>query len=200
MFWHVPVRQWFCLSTPGGGYPSHGGVPLPGPAMGGYPTSGTPRQTWPRVPHLRYPPQLDLVGSTLMGYPTLGTPQLDLAEGYPTSGNPPPSWTWPWGVPWQGYPDGGYPISGNPHWTWLGVPQQGGTQGGVPPSDLARGYPTLGTPPGQTWLGGTPSRVVLDTPRSVCLLRSAGGLSCSILFIVFPLGRQNKWNSQKNFV
>ena len=58
---------------------------------------------------------------------------------------------------------------------------------GVPQPGLTRGYPCwVGTPPRvppcQTWLGGTPMggyptsyRItdgVLDTPRSVCLLRS----------------------------
>ena len=108
------------------------------------------------------------------------------------------------GVPWSGSASqGGVPCQGVPH---LGYPPHqtcpGGTPcwGGctppwVPPSrsDLARGYPTSGTPPvrsgrggppQQTWLGrrvppcreggGIPLREtngVLDTPRSVCLLR-----------------------------
>ena len=67
---------------------------------------------------------------------------------------------------WGGYPSqvqvGGTPTGG-PH---LGFPHQ-------------TWYPTSGTPPGQTWPGGAPTggggvphQVVLDTPRSVCLLRS----------------------------
>ena len=74
MFWHVSVLQWFCLSTPRGGYPC----------------------------------------------------QVQLGRG---------------GVPWLG----GTPPQVPPHRTFLG------------------GYPNR---------EGTPSQVVLDTLRSVCLLRS----------------------------
>ena len=74
---------------------------------------------------------------------------------------------------------GGYPTLGTPDLA-RGVPQQGGTpikpgQGG----SLAGGVPHLRYPssPHQTWQGGTPMggvphRVVLDMPRSVCLLHS----------------------------
>ena len=101
-----------------GGYPGQvqpGGVPQPGgippwippirPGRGGiswwgYPTSGTPHQTW------------------LGGYPTSGPPCWtwlggSLTRGYPTSGSP--HQTWPVGTP-----TGGYPTSGSPHQTWPG--------------------------------------------------------------------------------
>ena len=77
-----------------------------------------------------------------------------------------------------GYPASGYPTSGTPCHTWPGGYP-------LPPSDLAGGYPTSGTtppPPRRSHLAGeggregvTPPLVtdgVLDTPRSVCLLRS----------------------------
>ena len=84
------------------------------------------------------------------------------------------------GVPQPGpggrYPCWGYPTSGTPHRTWPGgTPAEGPCPGGTPPrvhplSDLAGGgVPLLG--------GDTPPQVtdgVLDTPRSVCLLRSRG--------------------------
>ena len=103
-------------------------------------------------------------GYPMGGYPTLGTPHQtrpgvpQLGWGYPpwvpllsdlAGGTPPqvppirPGW-------------GGYPTLGTPCQTWPGVP---------PLSDLAGGTPT----------GGTPPRIsdgVLDTPQSVCLLRS----------------------------
>ena len=52
---------------------------------------------------------------------------------------------------------GGFPTSSTPHRTW---PGGGGTH--IRPG--WGGYPNKG--------GGVPHRVVLDTPRSVCLLRS----------------------------
>ena len=120
-----------CLSTPRG---------TPARSRWGYPTSGTPHQTWlggypdQGVPHLGYPPV-----RPGQGYPN---------RGYPTSGTSPVR------------PGQGVPLLGYPHQTWPGeVPHQGGTPPQVPPpSDLA----------GE----GVPHRVVLDTPRSVCLLRS----------------------------
>ena len=106
-----------------------GGVPQPGPMRGvpllpgltggtparGYPTSGTPHQTWlgvPRwgIPHLRYPPSQTWLGGTPHWVP----PKSDLArvpqQGVPNGGTPPqvhpppPHQTWP-----GGYPDGGTP-------------------------------------------------------------------------------------------
>ena len=70
---------------------------------------------------------------------------------------------------------GGYPCQGVPHLWYPPSDLAGGTPPRVPPSDLAGGYPTSSTPPppvrpGQ---GGYPtSDGVLDTPRSVWLLRS----------------------------
>ena len=97
------------------------------------------------VPHLRYLPPSDLAGGG--GTPPWGTP---------------PSWTWP----------GGYPTMVPPSscQTWLGDT----------PARSSWGVPHLGTPPPWSdlaWGGtptrwGTPSRVVLDAPRSVCLVRS----------------------------
>ena len=112
------------------------------------------------------------------------------------------------GVPQPG-PDGGvYPSQGDtPLWVPPVGPGHGGTPaGGVPHlryplSDLAGGYPTLGTPPvGPGWgvplLGGTPPRVPLPSigpgrggggvPDMEYLIRRgryascvhAGGLSC----------------------
>ena len=157
-----------------------GGVPRPGLAS----WWGTPPQV---------PPPL----GPGWGYSTLGTPLSDLARGYPwwgvgypTSGTP--------GQTWQGVP---LPrgttswVPPNPHQTWPGgTPAGGGTPPWVPPRpghlryspppldlagggtppwvhpplDLGRGYPLPG--------GGVPplreTDGVLDTPRSVCLLRS----------------------------
>ena len=183
--------------TPAGGYPTSGtplsdlagstpaGVPhlryppsdlAGGTPARGYPTSGTsPCLTW------------------LVGYPTSGTP-IRPGWGYPTLGSPPvgggevgyppvrpgwkvpllgypPCWRWGSGVPpvrpgW-GVPHLGYPSVGS---GWgRGYPCQGeGTS--------ALGVPHLGYPPSQTWPGDTPAwggtPWVLDTPRSVCLLRS----------------------------
>ena len=144
MFWLVSVH----LSVH-----TRGVVPRPGPFRGGTPARSNQGGTlcWGTPPRV---PPMDLAGGTWWGYPTLGTPQSDLATGYPTLGYPPigPGW----GVPWWGYPTLGItPI---------------GPGGGYPDG---RGYPTLGAHllvgPG---LGGYPTSVVLDTPRSVCLLRS----------------------------
>ena len=119
------------------------------PDGGWYPTSGTPVR-----PGRGYPPS-DLAGG---GYPslfqpdsTLGTLQSDLARGYPTLGTPQ---TWPEGTLMGMYPPPS-DLAG-------GVPQQGVPHLRYPPSDLAGGYPDM----------GYPTLVVLDTPRSVCLLRS----------------------------
>ena len=133
-----------------------GEVTRPGPASRGDPTGGG-------VPNLGYLPSWTWLGGTPWGA-HLGHP---------------PCWTWPGGAPpWvppvrpgrRGYTDWGVP-----HLTYL------------PPSDLAGGYPEGGipprvSPPHQTWpgggtptRGGTPPQItdgVLDTPRSVCLLRS----------------------------
>ena len=164
MFSHVSVHPSIhpsvCPQGGGGGYPGHvqpGGYPsqvqLGSTPVGGYSTSGTPCQTW----------------------------------GVPLPGGTPPwvtlSQTWL----------GGTPPRVAPHQIWLGdTPAQGeslpggtpagGTPPQVPPSDLARGVPHLEypSPPirpgwGVPLLGGTPLQEtdgVLDTPRSVCLLRS----------------------------
>ena len=134
------------------------GVPHPDAARG-YPSHVQWGTSVRGVPHLRYPP-LDLAG---------GVPHLPIGPGWRDSPpRVPQHQTWGGDSPcW-----GGYPTSG------------------TPPSDLARGYPTLGTPPVKSGWGDTPSRVtpapqsdlgcalwretdgVLDTPRSVCLLRS----------------------------
>ena len=97
--------------------------------------------------------------------------------------------------------EGGLPRPGPGRYPSQVQPGGGDTPPRVPPppSDLAGRYPDPGgvphlryppsqtwlggtppqvPPPGQTWLGGypdrggTPPRVVLDTQRSVCLLRS----------------------------
>ena len=93
-----------------------------------------------------------------------------------------------WGVPHLGYPCQtwvGVPHLGYPHQLWLGIPLLGGTPPWVPPigpgqgGTPAGGTPTSGTPH-QTWPGQVPQRGgtfpqvidgVLNTPRSVCLLR-----------------------------
>ena len=101
------------------------------------------------VPHLGYPPPIRPGGGegwgTDGGYPTSGTPPSDLARGgAPMDGTPPQVSP---SRPGRGVPNGGYPTSGTPpHRTWLGGTSTGG--------------------------GGYPTSVVLDTPRSVCLLRS----------------------------
>ena len=113
------------------------------------------------------------------GYPTLGTPQSDLARGVPCCGVPhlrSPHQTWS-GVPYWGVPHLGYPPIRPTD------PLLGGTPSGTPirpgRGDTLWGYPTSGPPirpgRGDPCQGGTPPPVtdgVLDTPRSVCLLRS----------------------------
>ena len=100
-------------------------------------------------------------GSTpCWGYPYGGNPARSSQWGTPSQ-VPPPVRTG-WGVP--------HPYRGYPSQVWLG-----GTQGGVPPAGM-------GYTPCQVWWGvpevGYPSPLyrttdgVLDTPRSVCLLRS----------------------------
>ena len=160
-----------CPHWLGGGVPQPGpdgrGVPQPGPDGGplprGYPTLGTPHWTWPGVPwwgvsHLRYPPS-DLVrGYPNWGYPTLGTPPIESGWGLDL---PPPSQTW-LGVPHLGYP----PL----HLARGDTLTRGGTPPRItppPPSDLAGGYPDGGYPTSYRITDG-----VLDTPRSVWLLRS----------------------------
>ena len=159
-----------CLSTPGGR-----GTPARSRQRGypcwGVPHLGYPRQTWlggtlPGIPHLRYPHQTWLGGTSAGGYPTLGTP-IGPGSGEPCQGGTPPQVPpsdlavgYPcWGVPNLGYPlsDLATPARGTPSW----VPPIGGV------------VPHLRYPP-QTWLGGRypTSGGVLDTPQSVCLLRS----------------------------
>ena len=87
------------------------------------------------------------------------------------------------GLPWLG----GTPMGGTPHQTWPGGYPGRGYPGGTPPrvppirpgrGGTPMGVPHLGYPPpvtpgwGGTPTGRVPHRVVLDTPRSVCLLRS----------------------------
>ena len=87
------------------------------------------------------------------GYPCWGTPprvppQSDLDGEWVPQGVPrweTPPWVPPIRPGW-GYPNGGYPTSGTPHRTWMG------NGGGTPLLQLTDG--------------------VLDTPRSVCILRS----------------------------
>ena len=133
----------------GGEYPSQ--VQLGG---GGYQMNwgwggggGEPRLR-PRVPHQTWPgvPQLGDTSPRVAPSQTWlgGTPTGGGGGGlYLTSGTLPPSWTWPGGGGW-----GVYHTSGNP-----------------PPPRLGRTWPGGGG-------GGTLPWVVLDTPRSVCLLRS----------------------------
>ena len=101
------------------------------------------------------------------GYPSQIQMGVPLLKGYPTLSTPPPFYLV------GGTPPQVPPPSIRPGW---GVPPP------PPPSDLAGGYPRPGgnppqvtpPPPHQTWPeGGYPtSGGVLDTPRSVCLLRS----------------------------
>ena len=139
-----------CLSVHTGG---GGGTPARSRREGGTPARSSrgvpPARGYPTsgTPHLRYPPGSDLAG----GYPDGGIPHLRYT---PLPVRP------DWGVPRQVE---GTPPQVPPHQTWLGVPQWGRVPHlRYPPSDLG------GTPMGL----GTPPRVVLDTPRSVCLLRS----------------------------
>ena len=79
-----------------------------------------------------------------------------------------------WGVPHLRYPPGqtwpgGTPPRVPPHQTWLGGTPAGGTPPRVPPIR-----------PG--WGGGLLHWVVLDTPRSVCLLRSRRRTCLYIIF------------------
>ena len=98
-----------------------------------------------------------------------GTPASS-SLGYPTIR---PGW-----VPHLGYPLSIGPGQGVPHLRYptsdlaRGYPDGGTHLRSLPPSDLAEGYPTLGTPLPLMGGGGYPTSVVLDTPRSVCLLRS----------------------------
>ena len=179
----------------GGGYPSQvqvGGYPsqVGGTLMGGTPpqvtppsdlawwggtlTGGTPPQVPPVRPlSIRVPP----VRSD-WGYLRWGTPAR-----YPTFN--PPGQTWPGGTPprvppqsdlaggvpwwrrvWQGYPRWGTPVR---------VPPRPGLMAGyLRWGTPHRGTPHLaGVPPHLDLAGaGVPHRVVLNTPRSVCLLRS----------------------------
>ena len=105
------------------------------------------------TPRGRYPHQVQAGGYPtqvqLGGYSTSGTPLSDLARGYP--GYCPPSQL-----------SGGYPAGQ----VSRGLPQQGGTLSTPQPGQ--RGLPWWGVPR----RGGYPTSLVLDTPRSVCLLRS----------------------------
>ena len=177
MFWLVSV----CPHL--GGTPTrsrHGGLPQPGPARGdpdgGYPTLDTPlvRPGW-GVPWLG-------------GYHTLSTPPSDLAGGGTPMGGIPP-WVSPFGPGW-GYPNGRGTLRGVPHLEY-------------PPSDLAGGVPRQGgTPPrvppfiGPGWEGGYPTSVVLDTPRSVCFLRSRRKtfLFYSSNWMITEIIYGNKWS------
>ena len=112
---------------------------------GGYPSQVQPGGTPPQIPPIR----------PAGGYPS--------CWGVPLRGGTPPR-----GYPTSGYPPspsdmaGGYPCRGVPHL-------------GYPPVRPGWGYPCQGVSPCRTWPGGTPPQLidgVLDTPRSVCLLRS----------------------------
>ena len=97
--------------------------------------------------------------------------------GYPDQVQPAGGDTLTGGVPHLGYP---HPIGPG----WGGVSRQGGgTPPQVPPIRPGEEVPKVGYPPRQTWPGGgtprggysTSYRItdgVLDTRRSVCLLRS----------------------------
>ena len=108
--------------------------------------------------------------SICLSTPGGGTPGRSRWGGVPLPGGVPPAGGTPPQIPpsqtWPGVPlPGGTPPQVTPHWTWLGVTP-------------CPGYPTSGTPPPigpGRGKGGTPPQVidgVLDTPRSVCLLRS----------------------------
>ena len=172
---------------------------------------GVPR---PGVPHLGYPHHWTWWGGGVpdQGCPTLGTPTIGPGGGGYTPTGGCPSW-----VPLSDLAGGrGYPDWGVPHLEYPlsdlagGCPNRGypGTLPQVPPLlDLARGYPDRG--------GGTPPQItdgVLDTPRSVCLLRSRRR---TFLFSVPTVGRaftknetwqsechsqekQNKWPEEYN--
>ena len=95
--------------------------------------------------------------------------------GYPQQGwGIPPARSDGRGVPKVGYPsrDGVPPARSNVGYPWWGTPsrdgypsQMEGTQGGVPPG-------RDGVPPRQGYHPYRTTDGVLDTPRSVCLLRS----------------------------
>ena len=133
----------FSLFTLRGDTPARsrwGGIPQPGSGRGypgGYPTSGTPHQTWLGVTPPQVPPIRPGWGVPRWGYPILGPP---IRPG------------------WVPHPTRGVPHPGYPH------PRQ--TRGDTPVGGTPPRVPPLR--PGQ----GVPHRVVLDTPRSVCLLRS----------------------------
>ena len=136
-------------------HPVGGEVPQLGPGGGdtparsrqGVPHLGYPPQTWLGVPHLGYPP-----GQVWpeVGYPPVRSDQGGTQGGVPWLGGTPP-----WVPPWSDLTRG-YPTSGTPYQTWLGCTPMGGAPPWVPPVRPGR--------------GGT-HRVVLDTLRSVCLLR-----------------------------
>ena len=117
-----------------------------------------------------------------MGVPHLGYPPIRPGWGGIPPRLTPPSDLTGGTPPWE-------PPS--PHWTLPGGTLMGGTPPQVTPP-----------PPHQAWLGGypdgggTPSRVVLDTPRSVCLLRSRRR---TFLFTnnleqnLFDGGGENRW-------
>ena len=155
----------FSLSTPGGGggctrarsSGGGGGYLSQVQLGGGYPDVGG------GVPHLEYPPCQTWLGVTPAGGTSPWVPHVRHGQGVPQQG-----------VPHLGHP----PI--RPGW---GVPQQGGTSPWVPPCQTwPGGTPVGGTPPRVPLLRpgqggypngeGVPHRVVLDTPRLVCLLRS----------------------------
>ena len=184
---------------PAGGYPTLGTPIRPG--QGGTPPQVPPGQTWLGVPHLEYPPS-DLAGGTLIGVPHLRyhPPCWTLPGRYPDWGGTPP-WVPPirpgqGGTPPQVPPGQTWLGGTSPQVPPIrpgrgGIPIEG-TPPRVPPPpllDLAEevpwlgGYPTSGTTPirpgwGVLWRGGvyfTSYMItdgVLDTPRSVCLLRS----------------------------
>ena len=95
-----------------------------------------------------YPSQVQPGGTPTGGYPPSDLAPLHL--GYPSC------WTWLGGTPIQGYPTLGPPIR-----PVQGVPQWGCTL-----------RPQVPPPVGPDRGGGYLTLVVLDTPRSVCLLRS----------------------------
>ena len=98
MFWHVSVRRWFCLSTPGGGTPvrSSWGVPwwevtppwVPPYRtwLGGTPMGGTPPWVPPIGPGWGYPDG----GLPKVEYLPLGYPSARSDGGYPNQGGTPP--------------------------------------------------------------------------------------------------------------
>ena len=143
MFWHGSV----CLSTPRGGTwaRSRWGVPKPGPGGGGVPEPG-PGGGVPKPGPGGGVPQPGPGG----GYPNWGVPNLRYPPIRPGQGGT------QWGVPTSGTPPPIRPSQGV-------YPDGGSTPPLVPPrSDLARGVPSV----------RVPHQVVLDTPWSVCLLRS----------------------------